>query len=99
MPTCRFPSYPNADRIFTLIEGNGLTLKVAGLGALAIHDRFMPHEFPGDAETTCTLKAGPCRALNLFFKRGQWGGGAGISLGGTASPGPCATPLLFPLLA
>jgi environmental stress-induced protein Ves len=92
-----FSRYQDVDRVFTLIEGQGLDLEVAGHGRIAVHERFIPHEFPGDAATTCALKAGPCRALNLFMRRGQWRGGAGVSIGGTASTGRCDTALIFAL--
>ena len=67
-----FSSYPMVDRVFTLIEGDGLDLAVAGLGTIAVETCFVPQRFPGDAHTFCTLRGGPCRALNLFLARGRW---------------------------
>lgn len=64
-----FSQYPGIDRLFTLIEGQGLDLDVAGLGRLTGRP-FEPIRFPGDRATTCQLRGGPCRALNLFLKRG-----------------------------
>jgi uncharacterized protein len=66
-----FSSYPGIDRIFTLIEGDGLTLDVKGFGALEAA-KYRPVHFPGDRPAACRLKAGPCRALNLFVKRGAF---------------------------
>lgn len=67
-----FSHYPETDRVFTLIEGNGLDLDFAGREPLAVHHPFVPHPYPCDVETYCRLRDGPCRALNLFMKRGAW---------------------------
>jgi environmental stress-induced protein Ves len=65
-----FSTYPEVDRIFTLIEGNGLTLDIGGR-TIDVASPFVPCRFPGDTPTTCHLTDGPCRALNLFLARGQ----------------------------
>ena len=67
-----FSHYPNVDRIFTLIEGHGLNLVFGDREILKIGKRFVPHEFAGDVNTACVVNNGPCRALNLFFRRGAW---------------------------
>ena len=67
-----FSHYPNVDRIFTLIEGKGLDLVFDDRKFLKIDKRFVPHEFPGDVKTACEVNNGPCRALNLFSRRGAW---------------------------
>ncbi len=67
-----FSHYPNVDRIFTLIEGHGLELVFNDHKILKIDKRFVPHEFPGDMKTACVVNNGPCRALNLFTRRGAW---------------------------
>ena len=67
-----FSRYASVDRIFTLIAGEGLTLDLDGQAPLVIDRRFVPHAFPGDVTTSCRLKSGPCRALNLFLARGAW---------------------------
>jgi uncharacterized protein len=66
-----FSHYPDVDRVFTLIAGEGLTLDIEGRGAIGIA-KYRPVNFPGDRPTACRLKAGPCRALNLFLKRGAF---------------------------
>lgn len=73
-----FSHYDRVDRVFTLLDGNGLDLTVEGTGRLAAHDCFVPHRFPGDAATMCKLRGGPCRALNLFLGRDQWQAGVDI---------------------
>lgn len=67
-----FSHYPNVDRIFTLINGHSLELVFNDHKILKIDKRFEPHEFPGDIKTACVLNNGPCRALNLFTRRGTW---------------------------
>lgn len=67
-----FSHYAGVDRIFTLIEGRGLMLCVAGMNDIDVSERFVPHRFPGDAATECRLSDGPCRALNLFLARDKW---------------------------
>jgi hypothetical protein len=91
-----FSSYPDVDRIFTLIAGNGLDLEFEGHRSLAVHRRFVPHPYPCDVPTFCHLRDGPCRALNLFTRRGNWRATADILSSGAelAHPGPI---LLFAL--
>jgi environmental stress-induced protein Ves len=67
-----FSHYPETDRIFTLLEGEGLNLDFEGKSSLAVHERFVPHAYACDVPTFCRLVEGPCRALNLFLKRGAW---------------------------
>jgi uncharacterized protein len=66
-----FSDYPNVDRIFTLLEGQGLDLILENRDRLHVAKRFVPHAFPGDVETKCSLHSGTCRALNVFFDRGR----------------------------
>ena len=91
-----FSNYPGVDRIFTLIEGAGLELDFEGHPSLAVHRRFVPHPYPCDIPTFCRLRDGPCRALNLFTRRGLWRADAAILSSGVdvAHPGPI---LLFAL--
>jgi len=67
-----FSHYAETDRIFTLLEGEGLDLDFEGKPSLAVHERFVPHAFPCDVPAFCKLVKGPSRALNLFMKRGVW---------------------------
>jgi hypothetical protein len=68
-----FSHYPNVDRVFTLIEGQGLDLEFEGRNTLAVDRLFVPHFYSCDVPTFCRLRSGPCRALNLFMKRGLAG--------------------------
>jgi hypothetical protein len=91
-----FSIYPGVDRIFTLIEGGGLDLDFAARPSLAVDRCFVPHPYPCDIETFCRLREGPCRALNLFTRRGAWTATADILSSGAeiAHDGPI---LLFAL--
>lgn len=66
-----FSIYPDIDRIFTIIEGEDLTLDVEGVGRLEA-SLLQPVTFPGDRPVSCHLRKGPCRALNLFTRRGSY---------------------------
>lgn len=91
-----FSIYPEVDRIFTLIEGDGLDLEFEGGRRLAVDRQFVPHFYPCDVPTLCRLRDGPCHALNLFVTRGQWTASADIISSGAeiAQNGPI---LLFAL--
>jgi hypothetical protein len=67
-----FSIYPQVDRIFTLIEGDGLDLDFEGGRILAVERPFVPHPFACDVAAFCRLRRGPCRALNLLMARGRW---------------------------
>ena len=91
-----FSRYENVDRIFTLIEGDGLDLDFEGRKTLAVDSLFVPHPYACDVPTFCRLRAGPCYALNLFMRRGAWTADAEIlsSRSDISHPGPI---LLFAL--
>jgi environmental stress-induced protein Ves len=91
-----FSIYPGVDRIFTLIEGGGLDLDVEGGPTIAAGRLYVPHPFPGDLPMRCRLRAGPCRVLNLFTRRGIWSAAADVLSSGAeiAHSGPI---LLFAL--
>ena len=91
-----FSLYPDVDRIFTLIAGQGLDLDFEGRPGLAVDRLFVPHPYPCDVPTFCRLRGGPCRALNLFTRRGRWSATADILSSGAeiAHDGPI---LLFAL--
>lgn len=73
-----FSAYPETDRIFTLVEGDGLDLAFAGRPPLAVDRVHVPHVFPCDIETFCRIRGRPCIALNLFLHRGAWQAAAEI---------------------
>ena len=73
-----FSAYPGVDRVFTLIEGGGLDLDLEGGPTLVVDRLHVPHPFPGDVAVRCRLRAGPCRALNLFTRRDIWTAAADV---------------------
>ncbi|WP_395688508.1 HutD family protein [Aestuariivirga sp.] len=77
-----FSIYPGVDRVFTLLAGEGLRLEFDGRPALVVDRRFVPHSFACDVPTFCHLRHGPCHALNLFTRRGQWSASVGVVSGG-----------------
>ena len=90
-----FSLYGPVDRIFTLLDGDGVDLEFEGGKHLAVHDALVPHYFPCDVPTHCTLKQKVSRALNLFTARGAWTARAEfISVDGTCTL-PTGTTLLY----
>jgi uncharacterized protein len=73
-----FSHYENVDRLFTLIDGDGVDLEFEGGKTLAVHQPFVPHHFACDVATQCTLRSGAAKALNLFMARGAFQADAAI---------------------
>ena len=67
-----FSIYPGMDRIFMMIEGEGMDLEFEGGKVLQVHEKFVAHEFSCDVPLVCKLKGGPSLDLNLFTARGKW---------------------------
>lgn len=68
-----FSHFPHCDRVFTLIDGEGVTLDIEGR-TLACRP-LVPSCFSGDRGTQMRMKPLPARAFNLFFDRRRFGGG------------------------
>lgn len=64
-----FSQYEGVDRIFTLIDGDGVDLQFGDGTSLAVHQRFVPHSFSCGIATECTLRGTTSKALNLFTMR------------------------------
>lgn len=63
-----FSRFPRAERILTVVDGEGIVLDVEGEEHAL--DPGRPFPFSGDAAATATLPAGPVRALNVITGRG-----------------------------
>ncbi len=50
--------YGAVDRFFTLLEGDGVDLTLENGTSFAVHQRFVPHHFPCDVATDCTMRDG-----------------------------------------
>jgi environmental stress-induced protein Ves len=64
-----FSIYPGMDRIFMMLEGDGMDLEFEGGKFLHVHEKFVPHEFSCDVPLNCKLRGGPSIDLNLFAAR------------------------------
>jgi uncharacterized protein len=67
-----FSIYPGMDRIFMMIEGDGMDLEFAGGQILLVHEKFVPHTFSCDVPLNCKLVGGPSLDLNLFTSREEY---------------------------
>lgn len=67
-----FSIYPGMDRIFMIIEGQGMDLEFEGGHVLQVHEKFVPHSFSCDVPLLCKLRGGPSLDLNLFAARGEY---------------------------
>lgn len=63
-----FSSFPDIDRVITLVEGNGFTLNI-DQQTVTLNKRGEFHPFAGEATTSCRLLNGPVRDLNLMCHR------------------------------
>jgi uncharacterized protein len=64
-----FSMYPGMDRIFMMLDGDGMDLEFANGEVLQVHERFVPHKFACDVPLNCKLLGRPSIDLNLFAAR------------------------------
>lgn len=64
-----FSTLPGVDRVIVLLDGTGLVLSVGGRERVL--EPLVPFAFPGDAATTCELRDGPTRDVNVMTARGR----------------------------
>jgi hypothetical protein len=60
-----FSPYPGVQRWFSVVEGNGVALRIAG-NEYRLNAASPPLQFPGDAPVQCDLLDGPTSDLNLM---------------------------------
>jgi environmental stress-induced protein Ves len=91
-----FSHFAGCDRVFTLIEGTGVTLALEGRAPLPCLP-WVPACFPGDVPTHCTMPAGTARAFNLFLDRARYAGQVSVrSIAAShAVPAPPRTVAIF----
>lgn len=63
-----FSVFPNVDRMLTVVEGVGITLKIDQAPPRLLHPGDAIR-FPGEASVGCALLAGPTRDLNVMVDR------------------------------
>jgi environmental stress-induced protein Ves len=68
-----FSHFLACDRIFTLIEGDGVTLTLDHEYPMPCTP-LVPASFPGDHPTHCTMGNTPARAFNVFIDRRSFDG-------------------------
>lgn len=93
-----FSAFDGVDRVIVLVDGAAMDLTVGGT-----EHRLLPHRpfaFPGEADTRCTLPAGPTRDLNVMTRRGRYRAAVDLlTVTGTATALPGADPLLVVALS
>lgn len=65
-----FSSFPEIDRSLTLLEGEGMMLRMAGRSDVHMTVQSPPCAFPGDVATEGVLINGPILDLNVMTRRG-----------------------------
>jgi hypothetical protein len=67
-----FSRFAGVDRSIALVEGQGMTLAIAGRGQVAVEATTPPFAFPGDVEVDASLVAGSSLDLNVMTRRGSF---------------------------
>lgn len=67
-----FSRFPGVDRSIALTSGQGMTLRMAGRGQVAIDATTAPLAFPGDVDVEATLTSGPIVDFNVMTRRGRF---------------------------
>jgi environmental stress-induced protein Ves len=66
-----FSIFPNIDRTLALVDGDGLTLHLAGEPAIAIDDVTPYASFPGETSIHATVNNGTTMDFNVMTNRGR----------------------------
>ncbi len=64
-----FSTFPDVDRVFTVLEGQGLELQVGVDPPITLTQAAEPWSFRGEAPCRCHLIDGPVTALNVMVAR------------------------------
>jgi uncharacterized protein len=67
-----FSRFPDVERTLCVIEGEGLSLTIAGKPEVVLGGASAPFGFPGDVAVTSRLVKGPITDLNVMTRRGRW---------------------------
>jgi environmental stress-induced protein Ves len=65
-----FSLFPNIDRTLAILSGNGIRLRVDGIGTIDLTQASAPFAFPADAAAGADLLDGPIVDLNVMSRRG-----------------------------
>lgn len=66
-----FSQFAGIDRTLAVLEGEGISLDIAGRLSVAVTKAAAPLSFPADAPTTAALIAGPITDLNVMTRRSR----------------------------
>ncbi|TPK92960.1 MULTISPECIES: HutD family protein [unclassified Mesorhizobium] len=66
-----FSSFAGIDRTLSVLEGEGITLDIAGQPPARLTTASVPLAFPGDVPTGAALIGGPIADLNVMTRRGR----------------------------
>lgn len=67
-----FSLFPGIDRTLCVLEGEALTLAIAGRCTIRLEQHSEPYAFPADVATVGTPTAGGILDLNVMTRRGRW---------------------------
>lgn len=67
-----FSIFPGIDRTLAIIEGNGMSLSMAGHGAIELTTASAPLPFAADVPVDATLMGGPIVDLNVMTRRSSF---------------------------
>jgi environmental stress-induced protein Ves len=67
-----FSRFAGVDRSIALVEGQGMTLAIAGRGEVSLDEATAPLAFPGDVDFEATVVAGSSLDLNVMTRRGRF---------------------------
>ncbi|HEY0269482.1 MAG TPA: HutD family protein, partial [Sphingomonas sp.] len=67
-----FSAFPDIDRTLVLLEGDDLTLAIAGRPAVRLRVGDAPLAFPADVAASATLAGGAIADLNVMTRRGRY---------------------------
>jgi environmental stress-induced protein Ves len=65
-----FSAFADIDRTLAILDGEGISLSVAGQPPVTLTPTSAPHAFAADAEASATLVRGPILDLNMMSRRG-----------------------------
>ncbi len=67
-----FSLFPDIDRTLAVLQGDGLTLNIDGLGEITVTQLTPPASFPGGRPTHARLIGGAITDLNVMTRRGRF---------------------------
>jgi environmental stress-induced protein Ves len=66
-----FSVFAGIDRTLAVLDGDGLSLTIEGMGTIELATGSAPLPFPGDARTSAELSGGTVIDLNIMTRRGR----------------------------